>query len=125
MNTTFPYALMAPVSGHYQRFKNLNMPDPDDRHVVAAAVAAEADVLCTSNTKDFPDPVMDRVGVTRLTPDQLLSGLVRAYPEQMLAVHCTSVERLKGATDESALEALRRAGASHTAELMSDLLSRT
>lgn len=123
MNGAHPYALVAPVGGHYQRFKNLDMPDPDDRHVVAAAVAAAADVLCTSNTKDFPGPVMDRVGVTRLTPDELLSGLVRAYPEEMLSVHSTSVERFKGATEESTLGALRRAGAPRTADLMAELLN--
>lgn len=122
MNATFPYALVSPVSGHYQRFKNLHMPDPDDRHVVAAAVAAEADILCTSNTKDFPDPVMDRVGLTRLTPDEVLAGLVRVHPGEMLRVHRTSVERLKGATDQSTLAALRRAGASRTADLMAELL---
>lgn len=111
MNAAFPDALVAPVSGHYQRLKSLHMPDPDDRHVVAAAVAAEADILCTSNTKHFPGLVMDRVGVIRLTPDELLAGLLRAHPEEMLRVHRTSVERLKGATDESTLAALRRAGA--------------
>lgn len=122
MNTAFPYALVTPVSGHYQRFKNLPMPDPDDRHVVAAAVASQADILCTANTKDFPTPVMDRVGISRLTPDELLSGLARAYPDELRRVHRTSVASLKSATDESTLEALRRAGARGTAELMSDLL---
>ena len=122
MNAAHPYALVAPVSGHYQRFSTLDMPDPDDRHVVAAAVAAEADVLCTSNTKDFPDPVMERVGITRLTPDQLLHGLAVAYPDEMLLVHRTSVAGLKAATNESTLEALKRAGAPCTSERMGDLL---
>jgi len=35
------------------------LPDADDRHVLAAAVALEADVLCTDNLKDFPTDTMN------------------------------------------------------------------
>jgi len=35
------------------------LPDADDRHVLAAAVALEADVLCTDNLTDFPTDTMN------------------------------------------------------------------
>ncbi|WP_245441580.1 PIN domain-containing protein [Rhizobium vallis] len=47
--------------------------DPKDRHVVAAAVAAEAAVIVTSNIRDFgslPD------GIVALTPDEFLTEIL-------------------------------------------------
>jgi predicted nucleic acid-binding protein len=54
MNAAFPYAEVEPTVEHYQRLEGRLLPDEDDRHVLAAAIAAEATVLCTANTKDFP-----------------------------------------------------------------------
>jgi hypothetical protein len=98
------------------------LPDEDDRHVLAAAIAAEATVLCTSNAKDFPTEAVELIGAEVLTPDQLLSRLATQYEPQMLAVHHTAVTSLKGATDQSTVTALRRAGAAITADLMTHLL---
>ncbi len=52
MNAAFPYAEVEPTVEHYQRLEDLSLPDVDDCHVLAAAIAAEATVLCTANTKD-------------------------------------------------------------------------
>jgi hypothetical protein len=60
MNAAFPYAEAEPTVEHYQRLRGFSLPDEEDRHVLAAAVAAEATVLCTANTKDFPESVMRR-----------------------------------------------------------------
>jgi predicted nucleic acid-binding protein len=54
MNAAFPHTEVEPTVEHYQRLRGLLLPDEEDRHVLAAAVAAEATVLCTANTKDFP-----------------------------------------------------------------------
>ena len=100
----------------------MSLPDEDDRHVLAASLAAEATVLCTANTKNFPTDLVEALGVEVLTPDQLLSRLVVEYEPQMLAVHRTAVASLKDATDGSTVAALRRAGASTTASLIARLL---
>jgi len=126
MNRAFPFAEIEPGAEHWrvldEVLARMVLPDEDDRHVLAAAVAAEATVLCTSNTRDFPADVMQVLGVEVLTPDQLLSRLITEYQPQMFAAHRTAVTSLKGATDQSTLEALRRAGALTSAGLMSHLL---
>jgi predicted nucleic acid-binding protein len=122
MNRAFPYAEANPSQEHWRMLNDVSLPDKDDRHVLAASLAAEATVLCTSNTKDFPTHVVESFGIEVLTPDQLLARLVAEYEPQILAAHRTAVASLKGATDGSTIAALRRAGASTTADLMAQLL---
>jgi predicted nucleic acid-binding protein len=122
MNRAFPYAEIEPAPKDHERLSGLVLPDEGDRHVMAAAVAAEATILCTANTKDFPEEVAGPLGFEVMTPDALLSLLIAEYPAQMLAVHATSVARLRGATDASTIAALGRAGAPIAAARMVPLL---
>jgi predicted nucleic acid-binding protein len=57
MNRAFPFAEVEPGEDHWRVLADVALPDEDDRHVLAAALAADATVLCTSNTKDFPAEV--------------------------------------------------------------------
>ena len=125
MNGTFPNSEVAPAAENVEAVAALAMPDEDDRHVLAAAVAADADVLCTDNIKHFPPDVMAAVGIEALTADNLLSLLVEEFEDDMLVVHQIAVSRLPGATDESTIAALRRANATKTADLMAALLDRS
>lgn len=122
MNRAFPYAEVESTSQDHERLSELALPDEDDRHVIAAAVAAEATVLCTANTKDFPEDVAGPLGFEVMTPDALLSILIAEYPVQMLAAHATAVAQLRGATDASTIAALERAGAPIAAARMVPLL---
>jgi len=70
MKTAFPDA---PVTGWEQLVPTIELPDPDDRHVVAAAMAGRADVIVTgwaeaSGTARFAermfDPAVDAAGRT-------------------------------------------------------------
>jgi len=91
--------------------------------LIAAALAAEADIVCTANTTDFPSRITDILGLTVATPDNLICQLITDHPTPMLFVHDTSVANLRGATNASTIEALRKAGASRAAEAMETLLS--
>lgn len=50
----------------------LDLPDPDDCHVLAAAIAGHADCIVTSNLKDFPEQVLNRYGVEAIDPDTFI-----------------------------------------------------
>lgn len=53
----------------------LSLPDPDDRHVLAAAIAGRAGVLMTLNRRDFPGRTLARHGILLRDPDGLLVEL--------------------------------------------------
>jgi len=51
----------------------LELPDPDDRHVQAAAIKGRADLIVTVNLKDFPADSLDRWGIEAQHPDDFLT----------------------------------------------------
>jgi predicted nucleic acid-binding protein len=60
--------------------------DPKDRHVLAAALKAGAQVIVTANIKDFPDAALDRYGIEAQSPDEFLLHLLDLEPEQMVRI---------------------------------------
>lgn len=125
MTAAFPGAEVEIDDTARDQDASLTLPDENDRHVLEAAVAAEADILCTDNIKDFPLEAMEAVNIQALTADGLLSLLVTERGDEMRAVHRTVVARLPGASDESTLATLRRAGAVITANLIQRSLENT
>ena len=57
------------IDGYEALIPALNLPDPDDRHVLAAAIVGRVDVIVTRNRKDFPPAVLDPLKVTAQHPD--------------------------------------------------------
>ncbi len=55
--------------------ESLDLPDADDRHVLAAAIAGGARTLLTRNRADFPDGRLAPYGITRREPDGFLLEL--------------------------------------------------
>nr|WP_280739637.1 PIN domain-containing protein [Mameliella alba] len=79
--------------------KRLWLPDANDTHVLAAAIAGHADVIVTMNASDFPRNVLAEEGLSRADPDGFLLGFHQAQPEIMAQVGETvraEAERLSG-----------------------------
>ena len=64
LNHRFPHALHS-----LDQRDDLWLPDPNDIHVLNAAISAGAEVLLTANTKDFPIKALSRHGIARDHPD--------------------------------------------------------
>lgn len=61
------------------------IPDPDDRHVLAAAICCHADVIVTQNVKHFPADCLSKFKVTCETPDEFLIGHYHIAGELVLS----------------------------------------
>jgi hypothetical protein len=60
------------VTGYEPLVDAIDLPDPDDRHVLAAAIKARAQVIVTHNLKDFPSTVLDRWDMEAKSPDDFV-----------------------------------------------------
>jgi hypothetical protein len=76
METTFPDALLA---GWESLAETVQLPDPGDRHVVAAARVGRADVIVTDNLADFP-PTALLAPLTRQSLDEFLLDTLDLHP---------------------------------------------
>lgn len=75
----------------------ITLPDPDDRHVVAAAIAGRADYIVTDNLKDFPQEELDRFGLEVGSADQFLAGTFDHYPAEAIGVLAEHRQGLRSA----------------------------
>lgn len=72
MNAAIPDAL---VTGHEALVEGLTLPDPDDRHVLAAAIRCGASVIVTFNERDFPEDRLAPFGIEVQHPDEFIDNL--------------------------------------------------
>lgn len=91
MNQAVPDCL---VVGYENLVDGLTLPDPDDRHVLATAIRAGAQMIVTFNLKDFPEPTLTKYGVEAKHPDEFIvdqiglsaGAIVRVVIEQAQAL---------------------------------------
>lgn len=76
----------ARVEGYEHRIESLALPDADDRHVLAAAIHGEAQVIVTANLRDFPNSVLAGFGIEAVHPDAFILGLLQKDREGVVAV---------------------------------------
>jgi hypothetical protein len=92
MNNAFEEAR---VSGWEPFVSQMTLPDPDDRHVVASALVARADVIVTRNLDDFPEKVLHDLELGAISPDQFLLDLLDLSPSIVLAVLREQAEHMR------------------------------
>jgi predicted nucleic acid-binding protein len=74
------------VTGYEPLLVGLELPDPDDRHVLAAALRCNAHVVVTWNLRDFPASTLDRFDVEAQSPDRFIQHLVDLAPARVAQV---------------------------------------
>jgi hypothetical protein len=72
---------------------SLVLPDPDDRHVLAAAIAGHADYIVTLNLRDFPQAAAAKFGIEVVDPDTFLLNQWDLEPEVAAAAFQSMRER--------------------------------
>lgn len=83
------------VRGFDSLIGGLTMPDPDDRHVLAAAIVAGAQGIVTLNNKDFPSATLDQYGIDRLSPDQFVLDQLDLAPAVVLQTVIEQMQALR------------------------------
>ncbi len=90
----------------------ISLPDPNDDHVLATAIAAQADLILTLNLRDFPSHLLAPHGISACDPDRFLAGVASDHPKA-IAAECAmareAIERLSG-QPHPLRPLLRRAG---------------
>ncbi len=75
MDKAVPDALVE-QSRYQQIVPGLSLPDPNDRHVLAAAIACGAQTIVTFNLKDFPAAILKSHHIKAIHPDLFLKSLL-------------------------------------------------
>jgi hypothetical protein len=73
------------VTGYEHIIGQLTLPDTNDRHVLAAAIHAGANVIVTINLKDFPADVLATHGITAVHPDTFICRILESEPDAVVA----------------------------------------
>jgi predicted nucleic acid-binding protein len=92
MNTAVADSL---VTGYEPLVDGLELPDPDDRHVLAAAIRSGAQVIVTSNLRDFPSDKLAPYGVEAQHPDDFVLGLIDLAPGAIASIVVQQASALK------------------------------
>ena len=79
------------VVGYEPLIAFLQLPDPDDRHVLAAAIAGRCDVIVTQNLQDFPVAALQPYGIKAQHPDEFLCHHLDLTPD----VFCAAVRKVR------------------------------
>lgn len=79
MTSSFPRALTMSYQHRIEQMTN----HPQDRHVLAAAVHADATIIVTSNLRHFPAEILGPYRITAWSPDAFLCDLVTTDPPTM------------------------------------------
>lgn len=102
---------------HYEDLiPTLQLPDPDDRHVLAAAIRGRADVIVTNNLSDFPRDTLAKFGIEVQHPDRFFTHLLDLDPTAVCIAAKQHRERLNNPrkTVSEYLETLEAAGLPQT-----------
>lgn len=106
------------VSGHETLIPGLNLPDENDRHVLAAAIRCNASVIVTFNEKDFPQSALGVYGIEAQHPDVFAENLLDLDPAAVVAAAQRQRSNLKNppVTVGNYLELLLRQGLVQTSK---------
>jgi len=72
------------VSGYEPLISSLSLPDPEDRHVLAAAICCGASAIVTFNEQDFPKDALEGFGMYSRHPDDFILDVESISPGTLI-----------------------------------------
>ncbi|MDR2206986.1 MAG: PIN domain-containing protein [Flavobacteriaceae bacterium] len=117
MNSAFPDA---DVKNFHSLIEKIQLPDADDRHILAAAIHAKADFIITANLKHFPQKYMATFFIQAFHPDNFVAQLFHQNSDVVLRAFNKQVANLKHPpmTREEVLHGLEKCGLKKTVGLL-------
>jgi len=73
------------IEGYEPLIDGLELPDPDDRHVLAAAIRTGAQVIVTANLRDFPADRLAPYDIEAQAPNEFVIDLLSLAPDAVVA----------------------------------------
>lgn len=83
------------VTGFEDLVEGLHLPDPDDRHVLAAAIHSGAQAIVTFNLDDFPADKLAQYNVEAKHPDEFVLNTIDLAPGLVTTVLGEQARSLK------------------------------
>lgn len=120
-NAAFPDAA---VKNYEMLIDGLQLPDEKDRHVLAAAIKVNANIIVTNNLKDFPRDYLSTFGLTAKSADDFLTDTIDLNPITAVeSFRKLVLNRRNPDLDEfEVLDCLRRNGLNDTANYLHSLI---
>lgn len=121
INEAFPHAL---VKNYSKLIENLQLPDKNDNHVLAAAIKTNANLIVTNNLKDFPEDYLAKFGLKAKSPDDFITDIIDLNPGLALKAFYKLVLNKKNPpyNEYDVLDIFRNNGLVNTADCLHSLL---
>ena len=91
IEVAFPESL---VTGYEVFEGKLDLPDPDDNHVLAAAISTSASVIVTDNLADFPAEALAPHAIHAISADDFIADTIDLDPSEAILALRRMRERL-------------------------------
>lgn len=121
MNEAFEDSL---VENYNELIPSLKLPDPDDNHVLAAAIKSKADLIVTYNLKDFPQDYMSIYDIEVQHPDHFIVNSIELNSRIALGALVAQSTRLKSPPQSISdiLDTLDKSGLTDSVSLFRTLI---
>jgi predicted nucleic acid-binding protein len=70
------------VENYEDLIPSIQIKDENDRHVVAAAIKCNANIIVTYNLKDFPNDYLEKIGLSAVDPDTFIADMIDLSPKK-------------------------------------------
>ncbi|WP_347257298.1 PIN domain-containing protein [Methylocaldum sp.] len=111
------------VTGYEYLIPALDLPDPNDRHVLAAAIRSHSSLIVTFNLKDFPARELAKYDIEAIHPDDFILDLFDLDASKVLEAAASHRRSLKhpAKTVEDYLDTLLRQGIPETVSTLKSM----